>query len=486
MSANSAIFNPTETTSAATGDGFSVPRLTTTGRLAITFGTGDKGMMVYDTTLNNLFIWNGAAWESVPASGDSTNTQVIFNDNGILAGNAGLLFDKTLQRLIVAGNLRISRGLLNQGTSTAVGDDTLDVTVVGANANTAVGYRAASQLTSGSLNTAVGYLALKGAVGAFTGSGNVGVGANAGSSLTSGSNNVAVGTNALLSTGLITGSDNIGIGQSTFSSLSSGSDNVAIGRLTNGILTTGNENISIGVGSGYSFTTGNGNVAIGRAAFGNNAQPSSGFYNIALGWLSMYSANSIAGADNVGIGRDTFRSLSSGADNVGIGRTALNQVSTGSTNVAIGFQSLAVISTGSNSVAIGNSALINSNANDNVAIGAAALAGNTTGIQSTAVGRSALLLTTGSNNTAFGSSAGSNITTGTNNICIGVSANASAASNSNELVIGSSTSFVATAGGATTYYTTASALSTGSLPPNCGFIRVYLNGSFVKIPVYGN
>ena len=39
MSAQSAIFNPTNTTSAATGDGFSVPRLTTTGRLAITFGT---------------------------------------------------------------------------------------------------------------------------------------------------------------------------------------------------------------------------------------------------------------------------------------------------------------------------------------------------------------------------------------------------------------------------------------------------------------
>ena len=79
-----------------------------------------------------------------------------------------------------------------------------------------------------------------------------------------------------------------------------------------------------------------------------------------------------------------------------------------------------------------------------------------------------------------------NITTGTNNICIGVSSNASAAGVNNELVIGSSTSFVATNGGATTYFTTASALSSGSLPVNCGFIRVYLNGSFVKIPVYGN
>ncbi|NBT76356.1 MAG: hypothetical protein EBT15_10400, partial [Betaproteobacteria bacterium] len=76
MSAQSFIYNPTATTSAATGDGYAVPRTTTAGRLAISFTTVDKGMMVYDTDLNNLFIWNGTAWESVPASGDSSNMQV--------------------------------------------------------------------------------------------------------------------------------------------------------------------------------------------------------------------------------------------------------------------------------------------------------------------------------------------------------------------------------------------------------------------------
>ena len=95
MSAQSAIFNPSQTTSAASGDGFSVPRLTTTGRLAISFTTADKGMMVYDTTLNNLFIWTGAAWESVPASGDAgANGSVQYNDNGIIAGAANLQYDK--------------------------------------------------------------------------------------------------------------------------------------------------------------------------------------------------------------------------------------------------------------------------------------------------------------------------------------------------------------------------------------------------------
>ncbi|MEY5145054.1 MAG: hypothetical protein RL745_421, partial [Actinomycetota bacterium] len=87
MSAQANIFNPSQTTSAASGDGFSVPRLTTTGRLAISFTTKDAGMMVFDTTLNNLFIWTGSAWESVPASGDAGPDQAVqYNDNGVIVG----------------------------------------------------------------------------------------------------------------------------------------------------------------------------------------------------------------------------------------------------------------------------------------------------------------------------------------------------------------------------------------------------------------
>jgi hypothetical protein len=105
MSAQSAIFNPSQTTSAASGDGFSVPRLTTTGRLAITFTAADKGMMVYDTTLNNLFIWNGAAWESVPASGDAgADGAVQFNDNGVVSGAANFYWSKVQQKVGIGTN----------------------------------------------------------------------------------------------------------------------------------------------------------------------------------------------------------------------------------------------------------------------------------------------------------------------------------------------------------------------------------------------
>ena len=69
MSSQSYLFNPTERTLAASGDGFAPPRLTTAGRTALTLGTGDVGMIVYDTTLGTLFWWNGTAWIGLPAAG---------------------------------------------------------------------------------------------------------------------------------------------------------------------------------------------------------------------------------------------------------------------------------------------------------------------------------------------------------------------------------------------------------------------------------
>ena len=69
MSSQAYIYNPTERTLAASGDGFASPRLTTVGRTALVLTAGDKGMMVYDTTLLTLCIWNGAAWIILPSTG---------------------------------------------------------------------------------------------------------------------------------------------------------------------------------------------------------------------------------------------------------------------------------------------------------------------------------------------------------------------------------------------------------------------------------
>ena len=62
MSSQAYLFNPTERTLAATGDGFAPPRLTTTGRLALSLSTTDRGVIVYDTTLSVPYWWTGIGW----------------------------------------------------------------------------------------------------------------------------------------------------------------------------------------------------------------------------------------------------------------------------------------------------------------------------------------------------------------------------------------------------------------------------------------
>ena len=47
----------------STTKGFRPPRLTTTEKNAI--GTPVTGLMVYDTTLNKLCVYNGTAWQTI-------------------------------------------------------------------------------------------------------------------------------------------------------------------------------------------------------------------------------------------------------------------------------------------------------------------------------------------------------------------------------------------------------------------------------------
>jgi hypothetical protein len=53
------------------GDGAFLPKLDTASRLALTLGTPDKGLMVYDTTLSTICVWSGTAWELVADSSDT-------------------------------------------------------------------------------------------------------------------------------------------------------------------------------------------------------------------------------------------------------------------------------------------------------------------------------------------------------------------------------------------------------------------------------
>ena len=151
------------------------------------------------------------------------------------------------------------------------------------------------------------------------------------------------------------------------------------------------------------------------------------------------------------------------------------------TNTAIGAGALSLCTTGSENTVLGQNAGFGIlTGARNVMIGAATGSGGTvTGSRNIVVGRQAgNQLTSGSDNILLGNQAGDSITTGSSNIVIGCGAGAdvAAATDSNKLVIGDATNYVATNGGATTYYATAGALA--------GYIIVRLNGTDVKLPVY--
>jgi hypothetical protein len=92
MSSQAYIFNPTERTLAANGDGFSVPRLTTAGRTSLTLTASDKGMMVYDVTLQELCIWNGSTWLIVTNTGGPSLYSGTGSPEGVVTAAAGSIY----------------------------------------------------------------------------------------------------------------------------------------------------------------------------------------------------------------------------------------------------------------------------------------------------------------------------------------------------------------------------------------------------------
>src|SRR6266496_2455678 len=106
----------------------------------------------------------------------------------------------------------------------------------------------------------------------------------------------------------------------------------------------------------------------------------------------------------------------SAAENV----SALNLGTTGFFNTAHGWFSLFSNTSGSANTAYGFQALLtNTTGERNTAIGFRALVNNTTGSFNTAIGDATLTNSNGSDNTALGEGAGSAITTGSGNVYIG-------------------------------------------------------------------
>ena len=231
-------------------------------------------------------------------TGTSTTTQVLFNDAGIVNGDAGLVYNKTTDALSVGGTLGVTgaatlsstlavtgattltgaatvQGLtLGKGasaiaTNTAFGNNVLAVNTTGLG-QTAIGSNAMAAMQSGYSNTAVGNSALEAnVVGvAMTAVGNIALLQNV-----SGSFCTAVGSNAAYQS---TGSNTTAVGYAALTSLVAGDNNTAVGFTAGSAQTSGANNGFFGAGSygdsntaSNSYNYGDGSVATHKFRAGN-------------------------------------------------------------------------------------------------------------------------------------------------------------------------------------------------------------------------
>ena len=234
--------------------------------------------------------------------------------------------------------------------------------------NTASGFAALAQNTTGYSNTADGAGALfadtvgyyKTAVGTLSmfrntsGKGNAAVGALALFSNTTGGYNLAAGSYALLDNTV--GNNNTAAGISTLYFNTSGSNNTASGINALTRNTIGNYNTGAGAYSLYANTTGTGNVGIGAGALYNSynaAGATSSNYNVAVGYLALFhNTTPDAAGNNTAVG---YYSLYNNAavNNSAFGSGALNQTTTGNGNTAVGTNAGLNLTSGSYNTYIG-------------------------------------------------------------------------------------------------------------------------------------
>ncbi|MFN0275935.1 MAG: hypothetical protein ACKVPJ_09335, partial [Chitinophagales bacterium] len=137
------------------------------------------------------------------------------------------------------------------------------------NGNTGIGYHALYLLaadTAASHNTSVGWLSLSNGTKGM----NTMVGSRGGQSITTGEMNTGIGWNVFYTGGTAntTGGENVAIGAEAAIGLTSGSNNTFIGRSTGSVVTTGSGNIFIGSDITGAAVSEN-DINIGAAWFGD-------------------------------------------------------------------------------------------------------------------------------------------------------------------------------------------------------------------------
>ncbi len=225
--------------------------------------------------------------------------------------------------------------------------------------NTATGFFALKQNTTGAQNVADGPLALYGntiginntAVGAlamFTASstrGSTAVGAAALFSASTSKHDTGLGAYALFYT--TTGNNNTAVGQTSMYHNTTGTGNTAVGQATMYFSSIGSQNTAAGVASLQYNLAGNANVGLGAFTLYNNKTSAStsapgptdtsSSYNTAVGWSALYNNTTPSKA-----GYSTAVGYQALDGNAGVGNTALGAnagtaVHNGSYNTYIGY-----------------------------------------------------------------------------------------------------------------------------------------------------
>ena len=322
-------------------------------------------------------------------------------DDNVAIGHSALGGATTtdgIDKNVAVGNGAMSGTNAGAAQNVAIGYAALDGNMTSAaDNNTAVGYYAASGITSGTDNTAMGNQV---AVGMTTGQQNVMIGSYASYNTVDADKTVMIGYNAG-GTGNQSSDGSVAVGHSALLNLTSGAGNIAVGYQSLAANTTGANNLMIGYQAGVSANDGNfsHNIGIGNYVFDGVASGIDAQYNVAIGYASMSGVLTDTAHSNTAVGKDTLLTLTSGANNTAIGTGALDELTAGSFNVAIGSGALHQIDGGeTNNTAIGylaganadgngegtfvgaNTSLGTATDNDNVIIGESATGGGTNSI----------------------------------------------------------------------------------------------------------
>jgi hypothetical protein len=191
--------------------------------------------------------------------------------------------------------------------TTALGEDALFTLGSNSSENTAIGFEALYNDTSGSQNTSLGAFAM---YDNTTGGADVALGSNALYDNTTGTYNVAVGQDAMVAN--TSGNGSVAVGYTALESGTTGTENVALGFAAMANSTTASYNTAVGPGALAFNASGSKNAALGDGAM----NMSSGSNNVAIGWAAGYS---LAGTNNIVIGYNGGYNLTNGANNIEIG-----------------------------------------------------------------------------------------------------------------------------------------------------------------------